>query len=389
MHSTRPLAPIVSVIGLSDHVMGLVRAAIRTEAQLPDRSTTYEAGLDDVFCRGSAVALVGLDLNRRQAIELGQALIREHRGIRLIAISEQEHRAGVLEAMRAGFSEYLLLPEESETLRRCIHRRDRSSTHPHHGRALAILGTKGGCGVSTVTVHLAAQLAGMHRVCAVDMDFGMGDVAAMLRLEPESSILDLFSKLPVLSQRELLASVAVHPSHVHVLPQPSFPEDPGHLTRAQLGSSEMHQLLDLLQETYQYIVLDCSGDIDLPTLIALRRADQVWLLCTPDVLSVRNTWRRMRLLDQLGISRDRLKLVVNRWRESAPLSIEQIEANLEISVAARIREDRSNVEQAVTRGVLLRDLNTQSPAHIDIAQSVSLITETGPRAAPVGDTETA
>jgi len=221
------------------------------------------------------------------------------------------------------------------------------------------------------------------------MDFGMGDVAAMLRLEPESSILDLFSKLPVLSQRELLASVAVHPSHVHVLPQPSFPEDPGHLTRAQLGSSEMHQLLDLLQETYQYIVLDCSGDIDLPTLIALRRADQVWLLCTPDVLSVRNTWRRMRLLDQLGISRDRLKLVVNRWRESAPLSIEQIEANLEISVAARIREDRSNVEQAVTRGVLLRDLNTQSPAHIDIAQSVSLITETGPRAAPVGDTETA
>ena len=258
-------APAVSVIGLSDHAMGMVREAIRTEVRVPLKACSYEAGRDDVVCRQCDLVLIGIDRNRVEAMKLSQALIAEHEGIRLIALSEQEHRHGVIDAMRAGFSEYLLLPEESETLRRTIHKRD-APVGLHQGRVHALLGTKGGCGVSTIVVHLAAQLASMHRVCAVDMDFGMGDVAALLSLEPEHSIYEVLAQMPQIEQRELMKSVSVHPSHVHVLPQPSFPEDPEILASRELRSSDINQLLDLLREAYQYVLLDCSGALDLPSL---------------------------------------------------------------------------------------------------------------------------
>ena len=66
MQSNRTLAPTVSVIGLSDAAMGWIRGAIRTEARLPDQSTTYEA-FDDVVCRESVVALIGMDQDPAQS----------------------------------------------------------------------------------------------------------------------------------------------------------------------------------------------------------------------------------------------------------------------------------------------------------------------------------
>ena len=378
MKRSEPHPLHVSVIGISDDAMGLIRAAIRTESQLPMRAAPYAAGSDDVVCRESGLVLIGLDEDRKLALELAQKLIRQNAEIRLIGISLREERLGVLEALRAGLSEYLLLPRDAETLRRSIHPRHLSEMS-HPGNLIAILGSKGGCGVSTISVHLAAQLATMHRVCAVDMDFGMGDVAALLSLEPESSIQALLSNLAELNQRSLLRSVSVHPSHVHVLPQPSFPEDPQNMSRSDLRSTDVLHLLDLLRDGYQHIFLDCSGALDLPTLCSLREADQIWLICTPDVLSVRNTWRRLRLLDQMGIARDRVRLIVNRWREGAPLSLDDIENNLEVAISGKIREDRATVEQAATRGVLIRQLNEHSPFHLDIAQCASLIVQAAAR----------
>ena len=215
------------------------------------------------------------------------------------------------------------------------------------------MGSKGGCGVSTIAAHLAAELAGMHRVCAVDMDFGMGDIAAMLSLEPERSIMDLFPHLPGLNERTLMGSVSVHRSHLHVLPQPSFPVPPEQWAHSEVGSSQIQELLDRLQTAYQYVVLDCSGAHDLPTLVTLRRADQLWLICTPDVLGVRNAWRRLQSLSQMGIQGNRIRLIVNNWRDEAPLSISDIERELwGYRWLRRCEEDSVHLETAISKGVL-------------------------------------
>ena len=375
MHSHRTLAPTVSIIGLSEAAMGWIRGAIRTEARLPDQSTSYEAAFDDVVCRESVVALIGMDQNPSQALALSQELHRQHEGIRLIAITEQRNRQNVLEAMRAGFSEYLLLPDESEALRHALRRRPCSMKNPMLGCALAVVGTKGGCGVSTIAVHAAAELAGMHRVCAVDMDFGMGDIAAMLSLEPERSMLDLFSHLPGLNERTLMGSVSVHRSHLHVLPQPVFPIPPEKWAHSDVSSSQIQELLDRLQTAYQYVVLDCSGAHDLPTLVTLRRADQLWLVCTPDVLGVRNAWRRRLQSDQMGIQRARIRLIVNRWRTNAPLSVADIERNLGLTVTGKIRDDSAHLEPATSKGILLREYDSTAPAHLDISACVPLLNQ--------------
>ena len=374
MPSLPPKTLRVSVIGLSDDGMGHIRASIRTEVQLPPKSVGYESGMDDVVCRQATLVLIGVDTDRVAALRLSQRLLKEDAEIRLIALSESEERVGALEILRAGFSEYLLIPSDSETLRRAIHIARRNEAR-HLGKLTVILGTKGGCGVSTLTTNLAAELADMHRVCAVDLDFDMGDMSALVGLEPETSIQDLLAQLPTLTQRDILRAVSVHTSKLHVLPQSSFPEDPQHMVHSDLRTSDVHHLLHLLSETYQYVFLDCSGALDFARLGALQLADQIWLICTPDVLSIRNAWRRLRLLDQLGVSRDCIRIVLNRSRPDAPLSDEDIEENLSFRIAARISEDRRTLEQSVTRGVLIREIDSESHALRDLASSVRLVTD--------------
>ena len=58
---------------------------------------------------------------------------------------------------------------------------------------IAISSAKGGVGTSFITVNLAAELAPVHRVCAVDLDFSMGDLASMLDLQTTTSMQDLLA----------------------------------------------------------------------------------------------------------------------------------------------------------------------------------------------------
>ena len=88
------------------------------------------------------------------------------------------------------------------------------------GQVVAVIGAKGGVGSTFVTVNLGAELAPVNRVCAVDLDFSMGDVAGMLDMEPASHMADLLNNVSRLDERMLAGSVGVHPSGLHVLAQP-------------------------------------------------------------------------------------------------------------------------------------------------------------------------
>src|SRR5204862_1320130 len=63
---------------------------------------------------------------------------------------------------------------------------------PKHGRLVTVFAGKGGCGKSTISTNLAVALAdgGKRRVLLVDLDLSFGDVAIMLQLVPERSLVD-------------------------------------------------------------------------------------------------------------------------------------------------------------------------------------------------------
>lgn len=363
-------AASVVVVGVDNRGMGLIRECLGTEAVLPTHATPYEDAVQVVRKTRPTVIIMGFDRNFDGAVMLGAELKREQANLTLIAISEQADPERIRAAMRAGYREYVVLPEDSDLLRKAVHdgaygtRVDEGT-----GEVVAVVGTKGGCGVSLLTVNLAAALSSLHRVCVLDLDFSMGDVAAFLDLEPRTSIHDLLQNLDRLDERMLSGSVVVHPSKVHVLAQPTEL-----MEFEEVRGEDALSVLRTAANAYQYVLVDCGGRIDEATLMATTVADRVLLVTTPTVAAVKNTWRRLQLLNRLGVEAEQIRLVVNQWDRGGELSLNDIEVNLGVSVAATIASDPATCNRAVNLGQLLRDVDRKSPALRDLSAAVQLVT---------------
>ena len=364
-------AASVVVVGVSSDGMGLIRECLGTEAVLPTQATPYADTLQTVRKTRPNVVIIGFDIDFEEALTLGQTLASDQSSIHLVAFSSRADPERIRSAMRSGYREFVVLPDDSEMLRRAVHESAYSSEEEaDHGDLIAVLGTRGGSGCSFLTVNIAAELSAIERVVAIDLDFAMGDIASFLDLEPKSSIHDLLRNVDRVDERMLAGSVTVHPSKVHVLAQPTEL-----VTPEPLYSEDIMRVLSAAAEAYQYVFADCGGRMDQATLTTASVADRVLVVTTPEVVSVRNAWRRLQFLERAGVERDAIRLIVNKWDRSAPLSVADIEKNLQCKIAALIGRDDQSCDLATSKGRLLRDVAPRSATLKDINATLDIITD--------------
>ena len=139
------------------------------------------------------------------------------------------------------------------------------------------------------------------------------------------------------------------------------------------------RLLQTCADSYQFILIDGGCHLDEATLTSLSVSDLVFLVCTPDVPSVKNAFRRLQLFERLGVEQDSIRLIINKYdKKTAHLSIKDIEEKLNLKVAAVVDLDDMTLNQAVNEGRLVRDVNKRSPAVAAYSNMVTLITEREP-----------
>jgi pilus assembly protein CpaE len=369
--TTHRTAPTVVVAGVEGTGLGHIRECLSTEAAIPNETVHYADASAAVRRHRPQVVIVGFDGDPDAAIQLGTQLGTEHPGVILIAHATMAQPERIREAMRAGYRDFVVLPEDAELLRRTVREAPSEvTTVTDQGQVVVVIGAKGGVGSSFLTVNLGAELAPVHRVCAVDLDFSMGDLASMLDLQTTSSMQDLLGNLNRLDERMLAGSVAVHPSGLHVIAQPLEL-----LENEFLRGEDVLKVLSTAADAYQYLFVDCGGRIDEATRTAATVADLILLVCSPDVPSVKNAWRRLHLLDRQGVDLSRVRLIVNRWDKNPPLNEQDIESNLGIPVAGTIANEPGRCQHSVNIGALLRDVDKRCAASVDISNLVSLITD--------------
>ncbi|MEQ1564973.1 MAG: AAA family ATPase [Myxococcota bacterium] len=352
--------------------MGQVREVLAAEAQLPNSSVLFGDALTWIERTKPDVVIVGYTRAVDGSIALAEEVRRSHPSLVLVALADAPDSQQILAAMRAGFKEFVVLPNDRDRLRDVVRESAyREGGDDEKGRVVAVAGAKGGVGTTTLAVHLAAELAGIHRVLLMDVDFSMGDVAPMMDLASKDSLVDLVARgTDRLDGRVLTSAVVVHRSKVNVLTMPDDLDAVGHV-RAE----DFYNVLHVAAQEYQWVILDCGCYQDEVVGLGLTVADQIVLTTTPDVTAVRDAFRRLRALAVLGIEKDRVKLVVNRWHKAAYVSRKDIAQNLGIPVAATVSDDPRNVEQAVNEGKLIREVNRRCDAARDIANLVAVLTE--------------
>lgn len=363
-------AASVIVVGVDPRTMGTVRETLGAEAVLPATATSFEEALSTIGKVRPDAVVVGFDKDFDEAIRIASQISAEFPRVQLVALAAKADPDRIRAAMRAGYREYVVLPDDADLLRQAVHEATfRDGPEEDHGEVITLWGSKGGVGTTFLAVNLAAELAPVNRVCVVDLDFAMGDAAVLLDLQPQQSIFDVFRNIHRLDERMLAGSVAVHASKMHILAQPTDLEQ-----REEVRGDLVMKVLTAVARTYQYCVVDVGSGLDEASLTAATVSDRILLIATPDVPAIKNTWRRLRLLERLGVEKDRIHLVLNRYdKRVTALPLSDIETNLSRKIDCVISED-PKVLRAVNEGKLLRDVDRKTQAARDLEALVGLVT---------------
>ncbi|MED5372399.1 MAG: AAA family ATPase [Myxococcota bacterium] len=362
----------ILIAGVDRTGMGQLREALGADAVLPPASLDYDQAYGEARRGRPSALIVGFDNDYEEAVRLGNELSSDMPNLTLVALSSGSDPDKIRAAMRAGYREYVVLPDDGDLLRQAVHEALYSAGDDaeDRGEIIVVCGAKGGAGCTTVAINLAAELCPIHRVVAVDLNFSMGDVASFLDLKPKRSIADLLADLDRLDERVLAGSVAVHKSKVHVIAQPNEIDE-----QEEIKGDSVLRLLQISAESYQYCMIDVGTALNEATLTTITVADMILLVASPDVPSIKNAWRRLQLFERIGIDRKRVRLVINRHEKRSQLSVSDIEGNLQTKVAAVIQNDWKTVSQAVNEGRLVREVNKKSPVASDISNMVSIVTD--------------
>ncbi len=201
------------------------------------------------------------------------------------------------------------------------------------GRAIAVFGTKGGLGKSTIAANLAVVLASRGlRVVAVDWDLASPDLATLYGVSADRTLAD-WAALPEgedLDGERIESLLTRHRTGVWLLPAPPDPMQAGGIDAAILT-----RVLTALQSFADVILLDLpTADLTSDAVATgLRQADDVLYVVSPDRAAVAEAGHTLRALRQLSerdesVDLERWRLVISRAPRTGGLPISEFASRL-------------------------------------------------------------
>lgn len=217
-------------------------------------------------------------------------------------------------------------------------------------KTIVIFSIKGGVGKTLIAANLAVSLAQAgKRVCVIDLDTQVvGDMAHMLGLAPQKCMADLMAFIKQQSQLTSKHDFVIKSkfNNVDFLAGVLKPQQSGYLY-----PEELSKVFTLLEEDYDYIVVDAGKSFSDVFLSALNQANLILLVVTPDVLSIYQTKWALDTLQFLHFPLGMIKLVLNRAESLSSISWQEIRVNLPVDIIEKIPSEGRLVNQAVNRGV--------------------------------------
>ncbi len=302
----------------------------------------YEAASWDTAMRSlrsSPVNMIVVGPNETLSIQNQVApLLRQHSHLGLLLVMDSLDIEGLREALRAGVREVLPASTSPDELSQAMDRLTQvvqplppARTYetptnagglPTRGKLVMVCSAKGGTGVTTVALNLAAALAAEGRSVALcDADPVFGDIALNLGMKVPAPV-ELGDLPKKLQPEEVAESLTVHePTGVKVL-------------SAFRANMPLHQLPeDLVLATFSGLQLAAEivvVDVPAPLVNAaeyLIHADELFFVATTDVASLKNLRVARQLMADAGLPVGKAWLVLNRIRainDFEPSMYEQI-----------------------------------------------------------------
>ncbi len=339
------------------------------------------------------VVLMDINMPDMDGITATETIRQRNQVAQIVILSVQGDPNYMRRAMLAGARDFLTKPPMADELISAVRRAGEmarlersksvqvaapsaSSAKPSFGtpstdgRIIMVYSPKGGTGVTTLAVNLAITLNNDEtRAVLVDGNLQYGDVAIFLNEQGKNTILDLAPRADEL-EPEIVESVLIKhaASGLRILAAPSKPEYADHV-----NSDQFLKLLKYLRQVYAYVIVDTAHLLNDITLSALDISDVVVLVVTQDIPAIKNARLFLDLLGTIGVNRNHICFVMNRYDKRITITPEKVSENLKQEIVGVIPLDERIVIPSVNRGVPFMIDNMTQPcarAVFSLAESI-------------------
>jgi pilus assembly protein CpaE len=294
------------------------------------------------------VVLVEIDPKHPQgAIRTIELIHNATPDVTIFALGDMTQPMNIVSAMRAGAREFLdraappeLLTEAFTRFTSTVSRAQRSAGK---ARVFTFLNSKGGVGATTTAVNTAVALQETHgRVVLVDFA-PIGHTALQLNLRPQFTVADALQNLHRMDGALLEGLMTPYREGLHVLAGSQQPHT------VLPSATELARLFDLLVSQYNFVVIDCSGRLDATVQMICDLSNAVLLVAQTDVVSLWSAGRIQAFLQE-GAGRDRLRVVLNRYKKIPGFSEEDVEKTTNCKVLWKIPNNFQLIGPAIDKG---------------------------------------
>jgi pilus assembly protein CpaE len=332
----------------------------------------YEFFPDIVEQSKPEVVVIALDSDPNKAVALVKQLHQEHPALPILAISGKGDGQLILQALRAGAKEFLTQPVVLEELLKALerlieHDGSENGVAKAGSMVLAIIGSRGGVGCTSIAVNVGCSLAqdSNHNVALIDLDLALGDADVALDVVPDHTLVDIAQNIERLDMQFLRRTLCKHATGLALLPHPVRLEELN-----MVHEEHLQRTINLLRATYSHLIFDLSKSFTVMDLTALHAANEILLVTQLELSSLRNAVRiLMTMGTEEGLS-ERIKVVVNRVGSDyseGDISLKKAEEILGKPVYWQVPNDAKAMMSSRNAGVPLIQHAPKSKVHQSIA----------------------
>lgn len=344
-----------------------------------------------------AVILLGPNLPASEWLPLVQELSVSRPEVATVLVVPKLTTQALQEALRSGIRDVIGAPLKEKELEGALARAQELSDKigralgrpgalgPEEGdggaKVVTLFSTKGGVGKTVIATNTAVGLAlqGAGKVILVDLDLQFGDAGVMLHLLPERTIFDIVPAIDRLDEEMMEGFLTSHSSGLKVLLAPTQPDMADEITTTRIA-----KILGTLKSMADYIVLDTPASFNDSALSALDIANEIYVVATMDVPSVKNVKLALQTMELLDYPDERVKVILNRADSKVGLQPTEVEKSLGKKISCFVPSDRM-IPRSVNRGVPVVIEAPKSPVAQSFFDLVDLVTKATHKVSKVAD----
>lgn len=234
---------------------------------------------------------------------------------------------------------------------------------------LSVTSVKGGTGKTTTVLNLAGTYCNLkHKVLIIDLDLYSGDIAAILDLNNEKDIYNLYEDLNNNNFNNIDDYITHYNEYIDAICAPNDPRFAG-----RINGTIINFILTKLSKKYDVILIDTNHFLNGLNLTAFDKSTEILYILNNDLMNIKNMKTMVSIFNNMGKKNYKILLYEAKNKNKAPYKKQEIQTLLKHDIDYIISNKYyiKNINTYIFKGkILTLNSSNQKSIYIDIATSL-------------------